>query len=159
MMTSVLVPRRRAFPARPVSRFGLAGELDRMFEQIWRGLGVPGERSASVDFAPQLDISESEGEFRIAAELPGVERKDIEVSLEDGVLTIEGERKDDREQQDAGYRHIESLRGSFRRSIRLPDVVDQEAVEARYRNGVLELCLPKIPEAKPEVRRIPVTTS
>jgi HSP20 family protein len=142
-----------------VSRYGLAGELDRMFDEIWRGFGAPRVRNAPADFAPHMDVSESEGEFRIAAELPGVEQDDIEVTLEDGTLTIKGERKDDRKEKDAGFRRVETLRGSFRRSIRLPEEVDQEAVKARYRNGVLELSLPKLPEAKPEVRKIPVTTS
>jgi HSP20 family protein len=132
-----------------VSRYGLAGELDRMFDEIWRGFGAPRVRNAPADFAPHMDVSESEGEFRIAAELPGVEQDDIEVTLEDG----------DRKEKDAGFRRVETLRGSFRRSIRLPEEVDQEAVKARYRNGVLELSLPKLPEAKPEVRKIPVTTS
>jgi HSP20 family protein len=142
-----------------VSRYGLAGELDRMFDEIWRGFGAPRVRNARADFAPHMDVSESEGEFRIAAELPGVEQDDIEVTLEDGTLTIKGERKDDRKENDAGFRRVETLRGSFRRSIRLPEEVDQEAVKARYRNGILELSLPKLPEAKPEVRKIPVTTS
>jgi HSP20 family protein len=142
-----------------VSRYGLAGELDRMFDEIWRGFGARRVRNAPADFAPHMDVSESEGEFRIAAELPGVEQDDIEVTLEDGTLTIKGERKDDRKEKDAGFRRVETLRGSFRRSIRLPEEVDQEAVKARYRNGVLELSLPKLPEAKPEVRKIPVTTS
>jgi HSP20 family protein len=106
-----------------------------------------------------MDVSESEAEFRIAAELPGVEQDDIEVTLEDGTLTIKGERKDDREENEAGLRRVETQRGSFRRSIRLPEEVDQEAVKARYHNGVLELSLPKLPEAKPEVRKIPITTS
>jgi HSP20 family protein len=159
MMTNVLVPRRSAVSARRASRYGLACELDRMFDEIWRGVAAPVGRSAPAHFAPHMDVSESEAEFRIAAELPGVEQDDIEVTLEDGTLTIKGERKDDREENEAGLRRVETQRGSFRRSIRLPEEVDQEAVKARYHNGVLELSLPKLPEAKPEVRKIPITTS
>lgn len=159
MMMNVLVPRRSVVSARPARRYGLGGELDRMFDEIWRGFGAPLGRGAPADLAPHMDVSESEGEFRIAAELPGVEQDDIEVTLEDGTLTIKGERKNHRKENDADCRRVETLRGSFRRSIRLPEEVDQEAVKARYRNGVLELSLPKLPEAKPEVRKIPVTTS
>ena len=158
MMTNVLVPRRSVITARPVRRYGLAGELDRMFDEIWRGFVAPRARRGA-DFAPHLDVRESEDGFRVAVELPGVEQKDIEVTLEDGVLTIKGERKDERDEEEAGSRHVESLRGSFRRSLRVPEEVDQEAVKASYRNGVLELTLPKVPEAKPEVRTIPVTVS
>ena len=159
MMTNVLVPRRSILTARPVSRHGFVGDLDRMLDEVWRGFGAPLARREPADFAPHMDVSESEGEFRVAVELPGVEQNDIEVALEDGVLTVKGEKKAERQEEDAGFRRVETQRGSFRRRIRLPEEIDQEAVKARYRNGVLELTLPKLPEAKPEVRKIPVTTS
>jgi HSP20 family protein len=92
--------------------------------------------------------------------MPGLDEKDIGVSLEERVLTIEGRRAAEREEEDAetGCRHVESFRGSFRRSLRLPVEVDENAVTAAYRNGVLSVTLPKRPELKPEARTIPVTT-
>jgi HSP20 family protein len=106
-----------------------------------------------------MDYRETETEIQVAAELPGLEEKDIQVSLEDGVLTIKGERAEEtKEEDDEGFSHVETFRGSFHRALRLNAEVDEDAVKASYKNGVLSVTLPKVPEVKPEVRTIPVTT-
>lgn len=153
MTTHLLVPRRRASS---VTALGWT-DLDRAFDQLSRGFGAPA-RVGGVSYAPRVDFTETDTEMRVAAELPGLEEKDIAVSLEDGVLTIRGERSAEEESADAkGVRHVETVRGKFLRSLRLPSEVDADAVKAVYRNGILTVTLPKPPEAKPSVRSIPVT--
>jgi HSP20 family protein len=159
-MTHVLVPRRSAAPARRVRTFGFHGELGRVFDEIWGGFGLPVShvRRPHV-LAPRMDFSETDEEIRIAAELPGLEETDIEVGLNDGVLTIKGERADERDEEgdEKGYRHVETFRGQFQRAIRLPAEADEDAVKAVYKAGVLTVTLPKRPEVEPEVRTIPIT--
>lgn len=160
MMRHLLVPRRSAAVARPVP--GLFGDFDRFFDEFLSGFGSPLSREATPGaLAPRMDYSVSDDEIRIRAEMPGLEEKDIDVSLEEGVLTIKGEHTEESEEQDEekGYHHVETFRGSFFRAIRLPDEVKEDAISATYKNGILSLTLPKLPEAKPEVRSIPVSTS
>jgi HSP20 family protein len=160
MHTHLLVPRgtrRVAHPARRHAFPGLFADFDRLLDAFW-GTGAPARRQR-VDFAPPLDYAETEEEIQLAVELPGLEENDIRVSLEDGVLSIEGERADERSEEKDGFRHTESCRGSFRRRVRLAAEVDEEAVKAVYRNGVLNVTLPKVAQPGPEARTIPVTTS
>ena len=163
MSTHLIVPRalRRApLTSRRFAAPGLFTDFDRFFDAFLGGESAPVSRDGAPVFAPPLDYSETDTEIRVAAELPGIEEKDITVSLEEGVLTIEGERVEaQREEDEKGFRRVESARGHFRRAVRLNAEVDEEAVSARYRNGVLTVTLPKVAEAGPQVRTIPVTTS
>ena len=154
-MLHTLVPFRRSQPA----RVGLYDELDSVFDAFFRGLDAP--RGAAGVYAPRMDVSESEKEYRIDVELPGLEEKDITVTLENGVLAIAGERKEERENRDEkrGFSHRESVRGSFQRALRLPEDADEKGVTASYKSGVLTLTVPKLPKAQPEVRTIPVQAS
>jgi HSP20 family protein len=155
MTTHFLVPRRSASP---VAALGW-NDFDRVFDQLWGGFGDPTRVGAgAASYAPRIDFTETDTEMRVAAELPGLEEKDIEVSLEEGVLTIRGERAVEEPSADAkGVPHVETFRGKFQRSLRLPSEVDADAVKAEYRNGILTVTLPKPPEAQPQVRSIPVT--
>jgi len=156
----LLVPRRNT----PLARRALPlhGDLDRMLDDVWRGFGFPVARVVAKPgaLAPRMDFRETEDEFRIDAELPGLGDADIEVTFEDGVLTIKGERADEQSEssEEASYRRRETYRGQFARSVRLPEDVDAEAIKAVYKNGVLSVTIPKPPEVKPEVRTIPITT-
>ena len=158
-MLHTLVPWRRAHPVR-VGSVGLYDELDRVFDSFWRGFGPPAA-DAPRAFAPRMDVTATETEYRVDAELPGLEEKDIQITLENGVLTLAGERKDERETQDEkrGFAHRESFRGRFERSLGLPEDADEKGVSARYKNGILTITIPKLPVAKPEVRTIPVQSS
>lgn len=162
-MAHLIVPTRARIPARRVGGgLGLFDDLDGVLGQFWRGFGVPESRMSNPQpFAPLVDITETDDEYRIAAELPGLDEKDIDVALDDGVLTIQGERKDEREETDdeKGFRRVETYRGSFYRAFRLPVEVDADAVKAVYKAGVLTLSLPKTPEVRPETRAIPVTSA
>ena len=161
-MLHTLVPWRRTQPER-VARLDLYDELDRVFEGFLQGFGMPaaGQAPAVRVFAPRMDVSETDTAYRIDAELPGLEEKDIAVTLENGVLSITGERKQEQESQDEkrGFHHKESFRGSFQRSLRLPDEIDEKGINASYKNGVLSIAIPKLPKARPETRTIPVSTS
>ena len=154
LTTHLLVPRRSASP---LASFGW-GDFDRVFDQLWSGAGFAA-RSGVTAYAPRIDFSETDTEMRIAAELPGIEEKDIHISLEDGVLTIRAERNAEVKDENAvERRHVETFHGKYERSLRLPSEVDGDAVKAVYRNGILTVTLPKPPEAQPQVRVIPVTT-
>jgi HSP20 family protein len=158
-MLHSLVPWRRAQPR--VGRIDLYDELDRVFDGFWRGFGLPAASQAPRVLAPRMDVKETETEYRVEAELPGLEEKDIQVTLENGVLTLAGERKEEREETDEkrGFMHRESFRGRFERSLALPEDADEKSVTATYKSGILTLAIPRRPVAKPEVRTIEVKTS
>jgi HSP20 family protein len=103
-----------------------------------------------ADWTPSVDISETEGEYQIKAEIPDVKKEDVKVTLEDGVLTIQGERKYEKEEKGKKYHRIERSYGSFVRTFSLPDVIDEEKVKAEFKDGVLNLHLPKSEKAKPK---------
>ncbi len=146
-LSNRLVPRTSL--SRPHS---LLHDFDRLFGATWP---APATRSAT----PRIDVHESDEAWTIDAELPGLEQSDIEVSFDEGVLTISGERNrtSDDEDEATGARHVERYQGSFRRSLRLPEDVDGGAIKAAYKNGVLSVTVPKPPKVEPEVLQIPVT--
>ena len=155
MHSHLLVPRRlgRSVPA-------IRTGFPQAFEELWRSFGAPeAARSGLGAFRPSVDISESDEEIRLSAELPGLGEEDFEVTLDGDLLTIKGEKKDEREEKEKGYHRVESVAGSFQRSFRLPTDVDPETVTARYDKGVLTVRVPKPEEARPQVRSIPVTTA
>ena len=159
-MLNPLVPWRRITPER-VDRIDLYEEFDRVFDSFWRGFGLPAASAAPRIVAPRMDVTETETEYRVDAELPGLDEKDISVTLENGVLTLAGERKEDRDEKDEkrGFRHRESFRGRFERALSLPEDADEKGISAKYGNGVLRVTLPKLPVAKPQARTIPVQTA
>ena len=123
----------------------LRREVDRLFETR-----LPGEESAVVsDWVPAVDIKEEPDRFVIRADVPGVDPKDIEVSMEKGVLTIKGEKESETKEEREGYKRIERSRGSFLRRFTLPETADPERVEASSRNGVLEIVIPKLAQVQP----------
>ena len=101
------------------------------------------EMMVRADWTPSVDISETDGEFQIKAELPGVKKEDVKVTLENGILTLQGERKQEREDKDLKFHRVERSYGQFVRSFTLPDLVDDAKVKAEYKDGVLNLSLPK----------------
>jgi HSP20 family protein len=107
-----------------------------------------------ADWLPPVDIREQETEFVLHADLPGVDPKNIDVTLEKGVLTIRGNRQLDARDEAAGFRRVERVTGAFFRRFNLPDTADSQAVKARYANGVLEVVIPKHAQTLP--RRVAV---
>ena len=98
---------------------------------------------------PAVDISENEKEFVVKAEIPGMEQKDIEVSLEENRLTIQGERKEEKEEKGENYLRREMTCGSFYRAFNITTPVDDEKIKATYKNGILKIALPKVEKAQP----------
>lgn len=147
-MTQILVPRRIHVPVKSVAW----GDFDRLFDQLWRSGPLP---TNATSYTPRMDVTENDAELVVRAELPGLEENQISVALEDGVLTISGERAAEEASDESGVRLREIFRGSFERSLRLPTEVDADAVTAAYRNGILEVKLPKAPAAR--MRNIPIT--
>lgn len=108
----------------------LRREMDRVFDDLFRGIGMPSVppppfgRVAAPMLAPHIDVSETDQEVKIAAELPGIDEQDVEISLSDNTLTIRGEKRVEQEEKDRNYRIVERARGSFSRTLRLPFRVD-----------------------------------
>jgi HSP20 family protein len=109
-------------------------------------------------FSPRTDIKETKKSIKIVAEMPGIDREDIDVSVHHGILTISGEKKVEKEDKGTDYHHVERSYGCFSRSISLPDTVDTEKVEATHKNGVLTVTLPKTEKAMEQSKKITVTT-
>lgn len=146
---------RRSALGRPVF-----GDFDRLFDEFWRGFGAPLARAAAPVFAtPRMDVRETDEAYEFQVEMPGLEEKDIEVSIEEGVLTLSGKRAEEKDEESEGVRHVETYRGSFHRAVKLPAGIDENAVTAGYKNGILTVKVPKVPEAKTEARQIPISTS
>jgi HSP20 family protein len=139
-------------PAEPgLSR--LRGEIDDLFHRFFHDPFELGTASRGIR-GPQLDLAESENEVVVKAEVPGVDPKDVDIHVAGNVLTIRGEKKEDREERGKDFHLVERQYGSFHRSIPLPTSVDPDRVAAEYKNGVLTVTLTKHPDAKP--KRIPV---
>ena len=114
------------------------------------------EGAATRPWTPSVDIKETENEITLIADVPGVDQKDLEIKIEDGTLTLKGERKFEEEKQGEGYHRIERGYGSFVRCFSIPDSVDPEKVKASYKNGVLTVHLPKKEVAKPRTVKVSV---
>jgi len=110
------------------------------------------------EFAPQIDISESGEELRISAELPGLDEKDVEVTLADNILTLKGEKKEEHVEDKDDFYHSERSYGYFERAVQLPDGADTENAKAKFRKGVLEIAIPKKPEARARTKKLELQT-
>jgi HSP20 family protein len=127
-----LVPRAGSFlPGRDI--------FDRFFEDQ-RFPALFGEESAWV---PAFDVMETEKEYVVKAELPGINVKDLEVTLSDGILTVKGEKTQEKEEKNENYHRVERSYGSFHRSFRIPEKILTDKVDAAYKNGILKLTIPK----------------
>jgi HSP20 family protein len=139
----------------------LRREIDRLFEDFDQGLwGFP-FRQSLYEFeprwtAPAVDIAEKDNAYEIAAELPGMDQNNIEVKLNNGVLTIKGEKKQEKEEKNKNYYLSERRYGAFERSFQVPEGVDAKKIEASFNKGVLTISLPKSAEAQKSVQTIAV---
>ncbi len=134
----------------------VSDRLNRMFARpVTRTQGGK-ETMIVADWDPSVDISETDGEYQIKAEIPDVKKEDVKVTVEDGVLTIQGERKHEKEEKGKKFHRIERSYGSFVRTFSLPDVIDEDKVKAEFKDGVLNLHLPKSEKAKPKAIEVKV---
>lgn len=128
----------------------LQDRMNRLFDESARARGDGGEDWAlGGSWAPLVDIYEREGNIVLKAELPGVDPKDVDIRVENNVLTLRGQRKFDTEVKRESYHRVERAYGSFMRSFTLPSIVDTEKIDAQYKDGVLAITLPKKAEAQP----------
>ncbi|NEJ74732.1 Hsp20 family protein [Rhizobium phaseoli] len=161
---SKLSVKTEARPAAPADRWwpldSLRSEIDRVFSDF----GSPSIFDRAFSRMPAafsrgmlaVDLVESDKAFELSAELPGVDAKDLEVTLADGVLTIKGEKNETKEEKENDYYLSERRYGSFHRSLELPRGVDSEKIEANFSNGLLKVSLPKTPERQQNGRKITV---
>jgi HSP20 family protein len=142
----------RLEPFRGISN--LQDQFNRLFNESFR---THTEESALTSWAPAVDIYETPNELVVKADLPDVNEKDIDVRVENNLLTIHGERKFDKSVSEENFLRVERTYGSFSRSFSLPNTVNPEAIGAEYKNGVLTVTLPKREESKP--RQVKVTVN
>jgi HSP20 family protein len=157
-------------PSRSVSRRGdllspfapFRRELGRLFEDFFDVFGYPARWDRELAsppagiISPRMDVSETDDEIRIKAELPGVNQNDVDIQLADDVLTIRAVCQSERNDQQQDYRVMERARGTFVRSLRLPFTVDGDQIRASLTDGVLSIIIPKTHQAQERVRRIEV---
>ena len=137
-----LIPRTRSF-------LSLIPEMD-MVDRFFNDLALPGFFGEERVVVPAFDVSETEKEYAISGEIPGMDAKDIDISLSDGCLTVKGEKKQEKEEKSENYHRVERHYGSFERSFRIPEKVETDKLDATYKDGILKLTLPKaeLSEAK-----------
>ena len=128
----------------------LQREIDRLFDEF--GRGFPAARGQEL--TPRLDVTETDKEIEITAELPGLEEKDVQINVADNVLTIKGEKKAEKEEKDKNYRLVERSYGAFSRSLELPSGVNTDQIKASIAKGVLTVTVPK--PAPAQTRKIEV---
>jgi HSP20 family protein len=137
------------------SFLSLQREMNRLFDDAFRGLPIMAGDANTKALAPSMDVKETDKAIEVQAELPGVDQKDVDVTYADGVLTIKGEKKVEKEESKAGYHLSERSYGSFFRSLAI-DEVDPDKIEARFDNGVLTVKLPKVPAAQAKTKKIEI---
>jgi len=153
-------------PWRPFEN--LRREVDRLFEDfdggMWRSpfgrsffdLQPFSQRESTWAAVPAVDVAETEKAYEITAELPGIDEKNVEVKFSDGVLTIKGEKQEEKEEKKKDYYLSERSYGSFQRAFQVPDGVDTDKIEAAFKNGVLKVTMPKSAEAQKSAKKITV---
>jgi len=130
-------------------------DMHRLFDEFFSS--VEPQRMAQVSWTPPVDVLEDDKEFILRAELPGVEQKDVQISLQDNTIIIKGEKKEEVEEKSELHHRLERFYGNFMRTFELPAGLDTEKVQAHYKNGILEIMLPKTGEQK--VKTIEIKTS
>ncbi len=119
-----------------------------LFDQLFENFNFPEIFSEGKEMIPKIDVSETEKDLLLRAEVPGVKKDDIEVTLTDGLLTIKGEKKHESEEKKENFHRVESYYGSFSRTLRLPGEIEANNVEANYKDGVLKITIPKAKKAE-----------
>jgi HSP20 family protein len=133
-------------------------EMNRIFDSFTRNWGMDAFPRLPGTFSPRLDVAENEKAFIVTAELPGMSDKDIDISLSGDLLTVTGEKKEEKGEKDGNYFYSERSYGSFTRSIPLPRQIDADKVSASFKKGVLTITLPKETAEMKNTKKIPVRT-
>ncbi len=133
----------------------LQDRVNRIFRESFSPEGSD-EALTTSNFAPPVDVYEDEHNITLKIEVPGIDEKDINVSIENNTLTVRGERRFEKDEKEENFHHVERMYGSFTRSFTLPNTVDPEQVSAHYEKGVLKIRLAKKAEAKPKLIKVNV---
>jgi len=131
-------------------------EMNRLFDDFFSGWPEKRRGLLEGEWAPSIDIAETEEELVVTAELPGVKQEEVDITIADDVLTLKGEKKEEKEVKEKNYHRIERNYGSFQRSISLPTSVQADKAKATYKDGILTINVPKVEEAKPKQIKISV---
>lgn len=159
MMLQYLVPWTHSFSIRQQDDSPLTSvhrRINRLLGGFFQDFDIQPPEAIQFQFRPRIEATETETEVKVVAELPGIDRNDIEVTLQENTLTISGRKKSEQEQKSEGEVHHQGSLESFRRVIGLPDNLDTDKTSAELDNGLLTIKLAKLPEAKPEVKKIEV---
>lgn len=132
----------------------LHDRFERLFDEFGKLPAVIGGEKALM--APRVDMKETDTGFELTAEMPGVDKKDIDIRVADNVVTIKGEKKSTREEKEKDYHLVERSFGSFQRSLSLPCDIDEKRVEASLSDGVLKLVLPKAEHAEEKIKKVEI---
>lgn len=135
------------------------GGMQSFFNDFFRDFGDVWDRplTTKTEFVPRLNVSETETEYKVTAELPGLEEKDFDVTIEDNILRLKGEKKFESESKEEHFHRYESSYGSFERVLRLPEAIDADASKASFKNGVLTLSIPKDKQAS-KVKKLQINS-
>jgi HSP20 family protein len=140
--------------------FALQQDMNRVFDGFFRsfGTGLSDQflESSTDLFQPRIDLTETDKEICVSAELPGLDEKDLDLTVANDTLTIKGEKREEREENTNGYHRVERHYGAFHRVIPLPCPVERDKAEAIFKRGVLKVTLPKSEEAKQQSKKIPI---
>lgn len=136
----------------------LRREMDSLFDNFFGGFDMEPFEGRLGSFSPRVDVIENDREIRVSVELPGMDDKDIDVSLNKDMLTIRGEKKEEKEQKGKDYYRMERSYGSFSRTVPLPVEIDMEKAAASFKKGVLNITLPKTSKSVAETKKIAVKT-
>jgi HSP20 family protein len=131
-------------------------DLEEQFSQFFRDFPMATGIGAESSWVPAVDLTETDDAYLLEADLPGMKREDIELTVIDDVITLKGERKEEKSEEQKGYRRVERSYGSFQRAFRVLGGVDTEKVDASFEEGVLKVSLPKRPESKPKAIEVKV---
>jgi HSP20 family protein len=151
-------------PDHPLKRFHQ--EIDRLFEDAFKGFGLGTALGGNLwpdteqgMYKPRLDLGATEDTYTISVEIPGVDEKDLRVDISNDTLTIHGEKKQHKEEKDRHYYRLERSYGSFQRILSLPEDADQDNVSASFKNGILQVRIPRKSLPAPEVKQIEIQSS
>ena len=155
----IVTPKEKSLPAKreeynPFVSF--RNEMNSLFDNFFRGFEIEPFAGRLGAFSPKVDVKESEKDIRVTAELPGMNDKDIDVSLSKDALTIRGEKKEEKEDKGKDYYRMERSYGSFARTVPLPAEIDTDKVKAEFKKGVLTVTVPKTAKAMRETKKISV---
>jgi HSP20 family protein len=139
----------RDLAAWPSDLFGMQREMNRMFNNLFHS-SDEGEDYALASWTPAVDIAEHDEEYTVKVELPGVSKDDVKITVESNMLTVRGEKKQEKETKKENYHRVERSYGSFQRSFTLPTAIMNDKIDAAFKDGILTVHVPKAEEAKPK---------